>query len=90
VIGFQELGLLAIVLAIFVLRAMIPSVARRAAHAGDKKRSWRDWTWTEKAAVGISVALVIWAGWRRPRILAAVAVGLGIATAAAAMRGRAR
>jgi hypothetical protein len=84
-IGIAELGLIALVLALFVLRAMIPGIARRAQAAG---ASGRGWSPAQKRLVGISVAVIAAACVARPRLLLPLLIGTGVALVAKAVNAR--
>jgi predicted lysophospholipase L1 biosynthesis ABC-type transport system permease subunit len=83
----EEIGLIAIISAIFVLRAFVPGITRRVFRQNEAKRSWSEWNWTEKAAVGLSVVLLVWVWVHRAGTLASVAAAIGIVMITISIRG---
>jgi di/tricarboxylate transporter len=62
-LGYQELALIALILAIFVFRFLFPPVrivrALFPAAAHGPKRTWREWTLSERLIVGIALLAFI-------------------------------
>jgi hypothetical protein len=86
-LDLQELGLIGIILGVFVLRAMVPSMTRRIFPKRSALREPRAWTWLDKIAVAFAVAVLGGVWFSRPGSLAPVVGGIGIALVVKAISG---
>ena len=66
-LGMPEVGLIVALGAFLVLRSLFAPAAlvSRRLGAGAAKRTWREWTWWERAEVGLAIALLaaLWIYW---------------------------
>jgi hypothetical protein len=83
----EEIGLIAVISAIFVLRALVPGLTRRAFPPSGPKRGWREWSMTEKAGVGFCMVLLVAVWLYRPGSLASVVAAIGIVMVTISIKG---